>query len=165
LCPPNVQPGSREAILCAWIEAGLIAAGTDIGALLGGGAGLLTGPGAVIASPAGAIAGGTVGAGAGFIAGSGLTNWLFSDNTGHGRRRAQEGNAGDPKRLSQDEVDYTIQNFTKRYSQPDGASVFVRTVNGRSNVVIQNESGDVITNMRGLTQRELGNLARNYGWY
>lgn len=78
LCPKEVRPGSRDAILCAWIEAGLMAAGTDIGAVLGGGAGLLTGPGALVASPAGALAGAGLGAATGYAAGNALTQVLFS---------------------------------------------------------------------------------------
>jgi RHS repeat-associated protein len=78
LCPANVQPGSREAILCAWIEAGLMAAGTDLGFILGGGGGLLAGPGAIVTSPAGAMLGAAGGGTLGLAAGKGITNWLFS---------------------------------------------------------------------------------------
>jgi RHS repeat-associated protein len=82
LCPHDLQPGTRDAILCSWIEATLVAAGTDIGASIGGGAGLLTGPGAVVASPAGALVGAGVGATLGLAAGGKLTDWLFSKKSG-----------------------------------------------------------------------------------
>lgn len=72
-----------EKPLCHWIKAALIAAGTDLGAMLGGGAGLLTGPGAVVASPAGAIGGAALGAGAGLAAGE-LVESKFFSNQGEG---------------------------------------------------------------------------------
>lgn len=84
LCPPD-KP------LCQWITAGLMAAGTDIGGILGGGAGLLAGPGAVVTSPAGAIAGMALGAGAGLAAGKLIDHLFFSE-----AERARSGESEQP---------------------------------------------------------------------
>ena len=62
--------------LCHWIKAALIAAGTDVGFVAGGGAGLAAGPAAVAASPAMAAAGAAVGAAAGVAVG-GLVDQVF----------------------------------------------------------------------------------------
>jgi hypothetical protein len=55
---------------------------------------------------------------------------------------------------------------TKKFTQLDGATVFVRELsNGKFNVVVQNESGQLITNLKSISARSLSNLARNYGWH
>jgi len=82
LCPVGLS--NLNAFLCNSIEALSIAAGTDIGATLGGGAGLLAGPAAIFASPAGAALGASAGAGVGALAGRAITNVLFSQSAGDG---------------------------------------------------------------------------------
>ncbi len=101
LCPDD-KP------LCHWIKATLIAAGTDIGFVAGGGAGLFTGPGALLASPAGALAGAGAGATAGAIVGEIVDNAFFSKSD-HARRRAAEGRpvregSGDVQRARESDV-------------------------------------------------------------
>jgi RHS repeat-associated protein len=78
LCPP-------EKPLCQWIKAILIAAGTDLGGIAGGGSGLLTGPGAVVATPAGAIAGMSAGASIGAAAGEAIDQVFFSKSDRGGK--------------------------------------------------------------------------------
>ncbi len=73
--------------LCHWIKAALIAAGTDVGFVAGGGAGLAAGPAAVAASPAMAAAGAAVGGILGAVAGDVVDNVFFS-------RRSDGGSSG-----------------------------------------------------------------------
>ncbi|MFL5616045.1 MAG: RHS repeat-associated core domain-containing protein [Gemmatimonadaceae bacterium] len=90
-----------EKPLCNWIKATLMAAGTDIGFLLGGGSGLLTGPGAVVASPVGAMAGATVGAGIGLAAGELTDRVFFSEKEGGGHSPGSSG-GGDAAQQAKD---------------------------------------------------------------
>ena len=87
LCP-------EDKPLCQWMKAALMAAGTDIGGMLGGGGGLLAGPGAVVASPALAVSGMAVGATAGLAAGNWVDNAFFSkggrDSDGGGFRGGKQ---------------------------------------------------------------------------
>src|SRR5579885_531817 len=54
---------------------------------------------------------------------------------------------------------------TAKYTQADGAEVFVRNVAGKFDVVIRNPTtGKIITVFKNLSQKSLDKLARNYGW-
>jgi len=78
--------------------------------------------------------------------------------TEHGAMRM-----ADQSRLGSEGVAEAVNNATRRLTQRDGASVFVREIEGRFNVVVQGERG-VITTFKNLTQKSLDRLARNYGW-
>jgi hypothetical protein len=90
-----------EKPLCNWIKATLMAAGTDIGFILGGGGGLLTGPGAIVASPVGAIAGASAGAGIGLAAGELVDRVFFSENA-EGGHSSGSGGGGDAAQQARD---------------------------------------------------------------
>jgi hypothetical protein len=77
--------------------------------------------------------------------------------TEHGKERLAE--------RGFDNVDIAlIRGSATAYEQLDGAIAHVAQVGENSfNVIITGEGG-IVTAMKGLTQRELDNLARNYGW-
>lgn len=55
---------------------------------------------------------------------------------------------------------------TAKYTQADGAEVFVRNVGGKFDVVVQNPTtGKVITVFKNLSQNALNRLSNNYGWH
>jgi uncharacterized protein RhaS with RHS repeats len=83
LCPQEDQ-------LCHWVRAGLILAGSDIGGVLGGGAGMLTGPGALVASPAGAYIGMAGGAAVGGAVGELIDRMYFSAGEPRSGKSAEE---------------------------------------------------------------------------
>jgi RHS repeat-associated protein len=109
LCPP-------EKPLCQWIEAISMAAGADLGAMFGGGAGLLAGPGALVATPAGAIAGAAAGAGAGLAVGKAITNVLFSESAGSS---SGEASSGDQTRGLRKQLEAHKDKLTKYRADPD----------------------------------------------
>jgi hypothetical protein len=78
--------------------------------------------------------------------------------TVHGAERA-----ADPSRLDPAAQSDVIANPTETYTQPDGAQVYVQQVGDRYNVVVQGENG-VVTNLKTISEKSLGRLARNYGW-
>jgi len=69
----------------------------------------------------------------------------------------------DPSRLGSEGVADAVNNASRRLTQGDGSSVFVREVEGRFNVVVQGERG-VITTFKNLSEKSLSRLAKNYGW-
>lgn len=63
-----------------------------------------------------------------------------------------------------DNVDIAIARSSNlAYEQADGAIAHVAQLGDVYNVVVVGERG-VVTGMKGLTENQLGNLARNYGW-
>jgi hypothetical protein len=102
---------------------------------------------------AGGLASRLFGAVRGAVAGEGVAT------TEHGAARL-----ADPSRLGAAEVQDVVANATSTYTQRDGASVFVQEVEGRYSVVVRNEAGKMITNLKNLTEKGLNRLARNYGW-
>jgi hypothetical protein len=72
------------------VRAGLIVAGSDIGGVLGGGAGMLTGPGALVASPAGAYIGMAGGAAVGGAVGELIDRMYFSAGEHRSGKSAEE---------------------------------------------------------------------------
>jgi filamentous hemagglutinin len=64
-----------------------------------------------------------------------------------------------------DMVDDIIENYSRRTSQGDGATVYIQRAKGtrRYNIVIEGDEG-IVTGILNLTARELGNLGRNYGF-
>jgi len=115
--------------LCQWLKVALIAAGTDVGGVAGGGAGFLTGPAAFATVPAGAMVGMAVGATAGAALGELIDRVFFSNNqnsssaAGGGNNRIQ-GNITDKiqrqmgrRGWSSQDIDETINSpFTTRSS-------------------------------------------------
>lgn len=79
--------------------------------------------------------------------------------TRHGAQRL-----GDASRLAAQQVDDVVQHATRTYTQRDGARVFVQEVGGRFNVVVRNEAGEMITNLKTVSEKALNRLARRYGW-
>lgn len=79
--------------------------------------------------------------------------------TAHGALRM-----ADPSRLAASQVPGVVGNATQRFTQSDGARVFVREVGGRFNVVIRNEAGKVINTFKNLRPGALARLGKNYGW-
>lgn len=61
------------------------------------------------------------------------------------------------------EASQVIANPTQRFTQADGAAVFVQKVAGKFNVVVRGQHG-VITNLKSISQRSLDRLATRYGW-
>ena len=58
-----------------------------------------------------------------------------------------------------------IKSTGSVHTQADGATAYVRAINSNKyNVLIENEFGDVVTYIPGITKRELQNIGRNYGW-
>ena len=56
--------------------------------------------------------------------------------------------------------------FGQRGFQADGAAVYRRTLaDGKTNVVIQNKSGEIITTFRTLSAKSLSRLSKRYGWH
>jgi hypothetical protein len=152
-----------EKPLCQWIKVALIAAGTDIGGIAGGGAGLFGGPAAVATVPAGAYAGMAIGGAIGAAAGEFIDRAFFSGGprgTRHG-----EGRMGDPSRLNRDETQGVIDNATSRFTQRDGAEVFLQKVGDRFNVVVRNpETQKIITNLKIIPEKAMNKLSDKYGW-
>jgi ABC-type sulfate transport system substrate-binding protein len=65
-----------------------------------------------------------------------------------------------------DLVDNIIENYSRRTTQDDGATVYIQRVGGRTkryNIVIEGTEG-IVTGLLNLTPRELENLGRNYGF-
>ena len=127
-----------EKPLCHWIKVTLIAAGTDLGGIAGGGAGLLAGPAALVASPAGAFAGMAAGAAIGAAAGELIDNVFFSKSD-HARQRAAEGRpvregAGDVQRARESDV----------FVQENGR-IIVRGARGREQIFESN--GEHVTSV------------------
>jgi filamentous hemagglutinin len=82
-------------------------------------------------------------------------------------RHAQESLRRHGFREPFDQVDDIIENFTRKTTQADGATVYIQRSNsgGRKyNLAILNEKGGVVTAMRNLNPHELRNLARNHGF-
>lgn len=76
--------------------------------------------------------------------------------SGHGARRL----AG----RGFDGIDIAIvRSSSIVYEQADGAMVHVARLGNTYNVVVVGERG-IVTAIRDVTERDLGNLARNYGW-
>jgi len=77
--------------------------------------------------------------------------------TNHGGRRlSQEGFT--PEDIANTKTGQVL-------TQADGAKVFLKDLrNGKFNVIVEGDAG-IITAMKGLTKREVRNLARNNGWY
>jgi RHS repeat-associated protein len=78
--------------------------------------------------------------------------------TPHGAQRA-----ADPSRLNPQQVADVIDNPTERYTQGNGAEVYVQEVDGRYNVVVR-AGNRVVTNLKTISSKSLGRLAKNYGW-
>jgi hypothetical protein len=78
--------------------------------------------------------------------------------TAHGAERA-----ADPSRLSESQQVVVIANATARYTQADGAEVFVQEVDGRFNVVVVGSRG-VVTNLKTVSLKAVERLSSNYGW-
>ena len=67
--------------------------------------------------------------------------------------------------LTQREYDL-LKNTKNIKNQLDGARVYIRELtSNRYNVLIENDSGQIITFIKDATKHGLGNLANNYGWY
>lgn len=65
-----------------------------------------------------------------------------------------------------DLVDDIIENYSRRTTQDDGATVYIQRAAGRKrryNIVIEGEEG-IVTGLLNLTVRELQNLGQNYGF-
>jgi hypothetical protein len=65
------------------------------------------------------------------------------------------------------EVDDIIDNASRRVTQSDGASVYIKRAPGRGrsySIAVVNEQGKIITAMKNLSPNELRNLGRNYGF-
>ena len=65
-----------------------------------------------------------------------------------------------------DLVDDIIENYSRRTTQDDGATVYIQRAAGRKrryNIVIEGEEG-IVTGLLNLTARELQNLGQNYGF-
>jgi hypothetical protein len=76
--------------------------------------------------------------------------------TKHGQRRLAQRHF--------DNVDIALAKASPlQYEQADGAIAHVSQLGDRYNVIVVGEEG-IVTAIKGLTKRELGNLARNYGW-
>ena len=56
-----------------------------------------------------------------------------------------------------------MANASQRYTQADGAEVFVQEVGGRFNVVVVGSRG-VVTNLKTVSLKAVNRLASNYGW-
>jgi RHS repeat-associated protein len=148
--------------VCEWLKAALMAAGTDIGFVAGGGAGLVSGPGAVAASPALAVAGAGVGSAVGALAGALVDRLFFSSSNNRGTGAGAQEN--EPTSVNQ------INKQIQRGQSPESAT---RADPGR----IQGEQShihfgeDDALNVdgtwkhggRGLTNAEKAWLTRN-GW-
>ena len=50
------------------------------------------------------------------------------------------------------------------YEQADGATAYVMQTGENSYNVLVRGSQGIVTGLRGITEREVSNLARNYGW-
>ena len=48
--------------------------------------------------------------------------------------------------------------------QSDGCKVFIRTIQGKSNYVILNQAGEIVTALKELNAKSMMNLQSNYGW-
>ena len=162
--------------------AGMMIAGTAIGAGVGGaGGGAVFGvvggvggsviPGA--GTVAGAVGGGTLGyVGGGLVGGSigGAVGALGTiacnvgsggsggpGNTKHGQQRIAERGFSD--------AELTTVRTGEKYSQPDGAVVFVKKlVSGRYNVLVEGDGGKVVTAIKNKTLAEVKDLARRFQW-
>jgi hypothetical protein len=128
-----------ERPLCQWIKVALIAAGTDIGAVAGGGGGLLGGPAALVTAPAGAYAGAAAGATIGAALGQLVDNVFFSEKSDHAKERAQEG-----RPVREGEADVQRANQSDVFVQEDGRFV-VRGARGREHIFEAN--GEHITSV------------------
>jgi filamentous hemagglutinin len=63
-------------------------------------------------------------------------------------------------------VDDIIENYSRRTSQGDGATVYIQRARGRTrryNIVIEGDQG-IVTGLLNLTARELENIGQNYGF-
>lgn len=68
--------------------------------------------------------------------------------------------------ISLNEVDDTIDNYTRKTTQRDGATVYIKSQPGRGSkysLVIVGKNG-IVTAMKNLSKLELKNLGRNYGF-
>ncbi len=100
-------------------------------------------------------------------AGAGLVSKLDKINDlGKGARAKRHGaeRLADATRLGVQQVDDVVKNATRSYTQSDGAKVFVQEVEGRFNVVVRTEGGELITNLKTISEKALNRLARRYGW-
>jgi hypothetical protein len=80
--------------------------------------------------------------------------------TVHGAERmAQAG------RLTEFETMLTRILASAKYTQADGATVFVRQVGGKFDVVIQNSAGRIVTVLKHIDNRALLRLIEKYGWH
>lgn len=80
--------------------------------------------------------------------------------TAHGAGRAIQSG-----RLNVDEISDVVANAASKFTQADGASVFVQQVNTRYNVVVQNETTQrIVTNLKTIDFKALYKLATKYGW-
>lgn len=144
LCPAGLS--AVRGFFCNLIEATSIAAGTDIGGVLGGGAGLFTGPGAVVATPAGAYVGAAAGAGVGALTGRAITNILFADDAAGGRSNENQGaqdkklGNGEIKRLQDADIDIHDLKGGKNASKYD---------------LYKNRDGDILVKPKGGEVQEI----------
>ena len=111
-------------------------------------------------------------AGIGTVIGLGAEAWLSTGETTapqgmveatvHGANRLAEASRLDPVQAIEAELQATM-----RYTQADGAKVFVQEItSGKFNVVVKNPATNrIVTVLRSIDSRALANLARNYGWY
>ena len=87
---------------------------------------------------------------------------LAGATTAHGSARIAGAAATRGGVLSRSQIVMARLFPSARYTQADGAKVFVREVSGRSHIVIWGERG-LITTLN-TTSRRIPNLIRNYGW-
>lgn len=83
---------------------------------------------------------------------------IDAETTTHGKIRIGE------RGLTQREYDL-LRSSKNIKTQADGAKVFIRAINSnKNNVLVINDTGEIITFIKEVTKHELKNLARNYGW-
>ena len=89
--------------------------------------------------------------------GGGFKGTKGSDTTKHGAKRMKE------RGFTHKDVAETKANGIIK-TQSDGAKVYINEINpGKFNIVVEGKNGP-ITVLKGLRQKSLDRLLKNYGW-